>query len=150
MKKVSFCIYLLAFIILSSIASANDFLINPSTINTYGLPIHLFEIFLALFICFMSLKFFRITRPLNIFLYIYLALGFLIISSLLYIVYYFRGVLSLELDFANVYLASRLSLIAMLAVFVAVFYNANRLMKEPIKTESEPTIIGGLKKAKSK
>ena len=124
-------------------------LIDTEAIARLGVPIHLIELFLALFISLMSLKFFRITRPLNIFLYIYLALGFFIVSSLLYAVFYARDWLNIDLNFVNVYIASRLSLIAMLFVFVAVFYNAHRVMTAPVQ-QNTPEANVPAKKGRNK
>lgn len=125
-------ITLILLIFLLPVINAETELVNTSLIIKFGLPLHFIELFMALFISFMSLNFFRITKPLNIFLYIYLALGFFIISSLMYIVYYLRNWLSLDLNFVNVYVASRLSLIAMLIVFSTIFYNAHSIMKNPM------------------
>ncbi|SRR3989338_8402736 len=104
--------------------------VDVDSLRPIGITIHVIELVLALFISFMSLKFFKITKPLNVFLYIYLALGFFTISSLFYILFYLGGWFNIGLEFSRAYIASRLSLIAMLLVFVAVFFNAMRIMKK--------------------
>ncbi len=103
--------------------------IDVDSLRPIGIVIHAVELALALFISFVSLKFFKITKPLNVFLYVYLALGFFTISSLFYLLFYLGGWINVPLEFSRAYIASRLSLIAMLSVFVVVFFNAMRVMK---------------------
>ena len=122
-------IYLLFFIILINLVSAQSEVINLNNLKNIAIPIHLFELVLGLFIVIMSLKFFRITKPLGLFLYIYLAIGFFIINVLLYLLLYLSLYIQLEVVFVNVYIGSRIALIGMIVSFVIFFYQWNRGMR---------------------
>jgi len=119
-------------LLFNAVAQIEEF--DVDSLSRMGISLHVVELVLAVFICFMSLKFFRITKPLNIFLYIYIGLGFFVISTLLYLVYFMRDILSIDVNFINVYVASRLSLIAMLFVFVFLFYSVHKIMRSPMLT----------------
>ena len=124
-----YIIVLLFFILIAS-AEAQP-AIDTSSFKNIAIPIHLIELVLALFICYMALKFFRITRPLGLFLYIYTAIGFFIINSSLYLFLHFNPML--ETNFMSVHIGSRIALIGMLISFVIFFYQWNRVMKKSEK-----------------
>src|SRR3989338_4999604 len=102
------CIIVLLFFILIASAEAQS-TIDTSSIKSIAIPIHLVELALALFISYMALKFFRITRPLGLFLYVYTAIGFFIMNSSLYLLLHFNP--KLETNFISVYIGSRIALI---------------------------------------
>jgi len=122
-------VYVLFFLILINSVLAQSEVINLNNLKNIAIPVHLFELVLGLFIAFMSLKFFRITRPIGLFLYIYVAIGFFIINSLLYLFLYLSLNTKLELVFVNVYIGSRVAFIGMLLSFVILFYLWNRTMR---------------------
>ena len=128
-KDFSWIIYVLFFIILINLVSAQSEVINLNNLKNIAIPVHTIELVLALFIAFMSLKFFRITKPIGLFLFIYVAVGFFIISSLLYLALYLSINTRLELIFVNVYIGSRVALMAMLISFVIFFYQWNKIMR---------------------
>ena len=101
-------------------------------IKLFAVILHLIELFLAVFISYMALKFFRITKPINVFLVIYIVIGFFIINTLLYIMFYSLNAAGIGLSFVSVYLASRVSLIAMLISLSALFYYLNRQMTKVV------------------
>ena len=116
------------FILINSVLAQSE-VIDLNNLKNIAIPIHLFELVLGLFIVIMSLKFFRITKPISLFLYIYLAIGFFIINVLLYLLLYLSLYIQLEVVFVNVYIGSRIALIGMLASFVIFFYQWNRGMR---------------------
>ena len=63
------------------------------------------------------------------FLFIYVAIGFFIINSLLYLFLYLSINTELELIFVNVYIGSRVALIGMMISFVIFFYQWNKIMR---------------------
>ena len=126
-------IFVLLFLSLINSAIAQSDVVNIANLKSVAFPIHVIELVLALFICYMSLKFFRITKPLGLFLYIYLAIGFFIINVLLYLLLYLSLYTPLEVVFVNVYIGSRIALIGMLASFVIFFYQWNRSMRSTSK-----------------
>jgi len=128
-KIFSWVVYVLFFLILINSVSAQSEIINLDTLKNIAIPVHLFELVLALFIALMSLKFFRITKPISLFLFIYVAVGFFIINSLLYLFLYFSINTRLELVFVNVYIGSRVALMGMLISFVIFFYQWNKIMR---------------------
>lgn len=128
-KIFPWVIYVLFFIILINLVSAQSEIIDFNNLKNIAIPLHLFELVLGIFIAFMSLKFFRITRPISLFLYIYLAIGFFIINSLLYLLLYLSLNTKLEVIFVNVYIGSRIALIGMLISFVIFFHQWNRGMR---------------------
>ena len=127
MKSSAGIIFVLAFFGLIGLVEAQS-TIDTSSFKNFAIPIHLIELVLALFICYMALKFFRITRPLGLFLYIYTAIGFFIINSSLYLFLHFNP--KLETNFMSVHIGSRIALIGMLISFVIFFYQWNRVMKK--------------------
>jgi len=129
-KIFSWIVYVLFFFTLVNSVLAQTELINLNNLKNIAIPIHLFELGLALFISFMALKFFRITRPISLFLFIYVALGFFIINSLLYLFLYLSVNTGLQLIFVNVYIGSRVALIGMLIAFVIFFYQWNKIMRK--------------------
>jgi len=128
-KIFSWIVYVLFFLILINSVSAQSEIINLNNLKNIAIPIHLFELVLGLFIAFMSLKFFRITKPISLFLFIYVAVGFFIINSLLYLFLYLSINTRLELVFVNVYIGSRVALMGMLVSFVIFFYQWNKIMR---------------------
>ena len=124
-----YIIALLFFILIVSAEAQST--IDTSSFKNIAVPIHLVELALALFICYMALKFFRITRPLGLFLYIYTAIGFFIINSSLYLFLHFNP--KLETNFMSVHIGSRIALVGMLISFVIFFYQWNRVMKKTEK-----------------
>ena len=129
-KIFSWIIYALFFIILINLVSAQSEVINLNNLKNIAIPIHTIELVLALFIAFMSLKFFRITKPISLFLFIYVAIGFFIINSLLYLFLYLSVNTGLGLLFVNVYIGSRIALIGLLIAFVIFFYQWNKIMRK--------------------
>ncbi|MCH8003216.1 MAG: hypothetical protein IH934_01170 [Nanoarchaeota archaeon] len=128
-KIFSWIVYVLFFLILMNFVSAQSEIINLNNLKNIAIPIHLFELVLALFIAFMSLKFFRITKPISLFLFIYVAVGFFIINSLLYLFFYLSIDTRLEMVFVNVHIGSRVALMGMLISFVIFFYQWNKIMR---------------------
>lgn len=127
-KKMIFLFY---FFMLAMAAAANarvDY-IDMDKLAVIAVPLHIIELVLSLFICFMALKFFRITKPLNLFMFIYVAIGFFIINSSLYILFYLTRH-KFNTSFANVYLGSRITLIGLTLSFVFFFYNWNKVMRK--------------------
>jgi len=96
-KIFSWIVYVLFFLILINSVSAQSEVINLNNLKNIAIPIHIFELVLAFFIAFMALKFFRITKPVSMFLFIYVAVGFFIINSLLYLFLYLSINTRLEL-----------------------------------------------------
>ena len=66
-------IFLIFFTAMSVIA--HEELIDLHELRKVALPLSVLELFFAVFISFISLKFFRITKPINLFLIIYIAIG---------------------------------------------------------------------------
>ncbi|MAE42797.1 hypothetical protein CMO93_03425 [Candidatus Woesearchaeota archaeon] len=122
------------FLSLINAAAAQSEVINLDNLKSVAIPIHVIEIVFALFICYMALTFFRITKPLDLFMYIYTAIGFFIINSLLYLFLYLSIKTQLEINFINVYIGSRIALMGMLISFALFFYQWNRIMR---KTEAK-------------
>lgn len=125
-------IFVLLFLSLINFVGAQSEEINVGNLKRVAVSIHFVELILALFIAYMALKFFRITKPINLFLYLYIAIGFFIINTLLYLFLYLSLNTSLEVDFVNVYIGSRIALMAMLISFVIFFYQWNRAMRKNI------------------
>ena len=126
--------FLILFILLISLQpafAAREEVINIDKIQAVAVPLHLIELVLAIFISYMALKFFRITKPISIFLVVYVAGGFFIINSLLYLLLYGLNLKSINLSFESVYLGSRISLIAMLVSLGFLFYYLNLQMRKP-------------------
>lgn len=130
MARFTNFIFMVFFLVLIDSALAQEEVINIANLRNIAIPIHIFELALALFICYGSLKFFRITRPLGIFLYIYTAIGFFIINTLLYLFMYLGLNTRFEMKFVNVYVGSRVALAGMLISFVIFFYQWNKVMRE--------------------
>jgi|TARA_B100001964_G_C14255018_1_gene611916 hypothetical protein len=128
-KKFTLFIWALLFLGLISLAGAQSEIIDISSLRDVALPIHVFELLLALFICYMSLKFFRITKPISLFLYVYMAIGFFMINTALFLFFYLSLNTGLEMNFANVYMGSRVASIGMLISFVVFFYQWNKIMR---------------------
>ena len=122
-------ILVLLFLGIMNLVGAQSETINVGSLKSIAIPIHIVELVLALFIAYMSLKFFRITKPIILFLYIYLAIGFFIINALLYLFLYLSLNTGLEINFVNVYIGSRVALMGMLISFVVFFYQWNRVMR---------------------
>ena len=126
--------FLILFILLISLQTAfaaREEVINIDKIQAVAVPLHLIELVLAIFISYMALKFFRITKPISIFLVVYVAGGFFIINSMLYLLLYGLNLKSINLSFESVYLGSRISLIAMLVSLGFLFYYLNLQMRKP-------------------
>ena len=127
--------FLILFILLISLQpafAAREEVVNIDKIQAVAVPLHLIELFLAIFISYMALKFFRITKPISIFLVVYVAGGFFIINSLLYLLLYGLNLSNINLSFESVYLGSRISLIAMLVSLGFLFYYLNLQMRKPV------------------
>ncbi len=127
-KIIFISIFILLFLIVS--VKAQKEIIDINQLKNIAVPVHILELILALFICFMSLKFFRITKPINLFLFLYTAIGFFVISSLLYLFLYLSVKIPLEVSFIRFYIGSRVALIGMLASFVIFFYQWNKIMRK--------------------
>lgn len=132
MKSKAFVgfISVLLFLSLINFAGAQSKIVNVSSLRSVAIPIHIVELFLALFIASMSLKLFRITKPISLFLYVYMAIGFFVINVLLYLFLYLSLNTRLEMDFVNVYIGSRVALMGMLISFVVFFYQWNKGMRK--------------------
>ena len=128
-SKIKIICLFIVFLFLSATSVAAGEIENLDALKKIALPMHFLELVLSLFICFMALKFFRITRPINLFLVVYVALGFFIVNSLLYILLYFWQ-RALNISFINVYIGSRIALIGMLISFVTLFYQWNKVMRK--------------------
>ena len=112
--------------------AAHQELIDMDKIQIIAIPLHIIEMVLAIFICYMALAFFRITKPISIFLFVYVAGGFFIINSLMYLLLYGLNMENINLSFESVYLGSRISLIAMLISLAFLFYYLNNQMRKSI------------------
>lgn len=110
-------------------AAAHTEEIDLDAIGKIAIPIHILELLLSIFICFMALKFFRITKPINLFLFIYVAIGFFIVYILLNLFFHLMQH-RIDADFVNVYIGSRIALVGMLLSFVMFFYKWNKTMRE--------------------
>ena len=104
--------------------------IDVDKMQVMAVSLHLIELALAFFLCYMALKLFRITKPINLFIIIYLAGGFFMINSLLFLLFYALRLKNINIDFASVYIGSRVSLIAMLVSLGALFYYLNSQMRK--------------------
>lgn len=122
---------ILSICLLSPALATHTETINFDDFKRIAIPLHIIEIILASFICYMALKFFRITKPVNLFLFIYTAIGFFVINSLLYLLFYLSTMMSLNIYFAQVYIGSRIALIGMVVSFVLFFYQWNKIMRRP-------------------
>lgn len=129
MKNLTWLVFALFFLILMNSVWAQSQVIDVSTLKEIALPIHILELVLALFIAFMSLKFFRITKPIGLFLLVYIGVGFFIISSLIYLFLYLSLDTQLALAFVHVYVGSRIALMGMLISFAFLFYQWNKRMR---------------------
>lgn len=129
MKIFTGIVFALFFLVLMNSAWAQSQTIDADTLKKIAIPIHMLELVFALFIAFMSLKFFKITKPISLFLFVYVAIGFFIISSLIYLFLYLSIGTSLALAFVNVYVASRIALMFMLISFAIFFYQWNKRMR---------------------
>lgn len=128
--KIFMCfVFVLFFLSLMNFAGAQSETVDASNLKSIMIPIHVIELVLALFIAYMSLKFFRITKPINLFLYMYLSIGFFIINALLYLFLYLSLNTKLEMSFVNVYVGSRIALVGMVISLVVFFYRWNRVMR---------------------
>ena len=130
MKAYAGIILALTFFCLISFAEAQLDVIDVNSLKGIAIPLHVFELVLALFIAYMSLRFFSITKPINIFFYIYLAIGFFIINTSLYLFSYLSINTALEMDFINVYIGGRVALMGMLISFVIFFYQWDKAMRK--------------------
>lgn len=129
MKNLTWLVFALFFLILMNSVWAQSQVIDVSTLKEIALPIHILELVLALFIAFMSLKFFRITKPIGLFLLVYIGVGFFIISSLIYLFLYLSLDTQFALAFVHVYVGSRIALMGMLISFAFLFYQWNKRMR---------------------
>ncbi len=127
-KIILASVFVLLFLMVS--VKAQKEIIDINQLKTVAVPVHILELILALFICFKALKFFRITKPINLFLFLYTSIGFFIISSLLYLFLYFSIKIPLEVNFVSVYIGSRVALMGMLISFVIFFYQWNKIMRK--------------------
>ena len=118
-----------SFIFTAMSASARIESIDLDILSKVAIPLHVIELGLSLFICIMALKFFRITKPINLFLFIYVAIGFFMINSLLNLFFYLT-LNSMDSKFVNVHIGSRIALIGMALSFVMFFYNWNKIMRK--------------------
>ena len=123
-------IFVLLFLSLINFADAQSEVVDAGNLKIIMIPIHVIELVLALFIAYMSLKFFRITKPISLFLYMYLSIGFFIINALLYLFLYLSLNTKLEMSFVNVYVGSRVALVGMMVSLVVFFYRWNRAMRK--------------------
>ena len=129
MDKTKAVCFLFAFLFLASQAYAQD-IENYAAVKKIGITLHIIELILAVFICTMSLKFFWITKPVNLFLMVYIALGFFIVNVLMYIFYYSSSMLGFRVSFVNAYIGSRISLIGMLVSLSMVFFSMHKSIRK--------------------
>lgn len=127
-KIIFVSVFVLLFLMVS--VKAQKEIIDINQLKNVAVPVHILELVLALFICFKALKFFRITKPINLFLFLYTSIGFFIISSLLYLLLYLSIKIPLEVNFVSVYIGSRIALMGMLISFVVFFYQWNKIMRK--------------------
>jgi len=115
-------------------AAGTQELVDYDSIRLSALSLHLIELVLAVYISYMALKFFRITKPVSVFLIVYMANGFLIVYSLLYVMVWTADLLNISVSFVNIYLGSQLVFIAMLASLAGLFIHLHReLKRKPAK-----------------
>lgn len=126
--KYTIIIFFITIIIATSVVARIED-VDLHALKLVAIPLHIIELLLSIFICFMAIKFFRITRPLNLFLFIYVAVGFFMINSLLNLLFYLAQN-KINTSFVNVHIGSRIALIGMLVSFVMFFYNWNRIMRK--------------------
>src|SRR3989344_6457086 len=129
-KLAKYVIMFFIALLTMKLAIAHEDSIDLDVLALIAIPLHLIELVLAVFICFISLKFFQITRPHNLFLVVYVAGGFFVINSLLYILLYAAHLKDFNVSFASAYLGSRISLIGMLVSLGALLYYLNRQMRK--------------------
>ena len=132
--KTLFKLTVLLFIIIfaSNLVFASKESIDLDTIKWFAIPLHLLELALAIFISYMALKFFNITKPVNIFLVVYIVGGFFIINTLLYLLLYSFRLMGINISFLSVYIGSRVALIAMLISLGALFYHLDREIRKKV------------------
>lgn len=132
-RLIKYIIMFFIALLIMKLAIAHEESIDLDGLALIAVPLHLIELVLAVFICFIALKFFQITRPHNLFLVVYVAGGFFVINSLLYILLYAAHLKDFNVSFVNVYLGSRISLIGMLISLGALFYYLNKQMRKQYK-----------------
>lgn len=132
MKHIKNFIGIIIFLILLTSVVAQRQVIDVDAIKIVAVPLHLIELFLAVFISFLALKFFRITKPVNLFLIVYVAGGFFVINSLLYIMLYTADLFNFNISFVNVYIGSRIALIGMLTSLGALFFYMYKTIKKKV------------------
>ena len=124
----------LLFILLAVSPALAESEVEVCDLTSIALPIHIVELVLAFAAGYMALKFFRITKPLNLFLLVYVMMGFFIISSLIYILFYIsEDFFGLNLNFTSVYMGSRIALVAMLISLTYLFFYMYNTMKSKDK-----------------
>jgi len=128
-KIYMYFIFVLLFLSLINFVGAQLEEVDVGNLKRVAVSIHSFELILALFIAYMALKFFKITKPINLFMYLYIAIGFFIINTLLYLFLYLSLNTNFQVNFVNVYVGSRISLTLMLISFVLFFYQWNKAMR---------------------
>ncbi len=128
-KRLAFTIFLL-FLLPFQVSAEIPQIESFQDMKGIGLALHAIEIALAIFIAYMALNFFRITRPVNLFFFLYVGVGFFIISSLMYVLFYYSLGTQREISIISVYFAERVSLIGMLISFLVLFYQWNKMMKQ--------------------
>ncbi len=128
LKNLMLCVW--CFIIAVPLIAADIQMPESTTLARIGLPLHIIEFGLSFFICVMALKFFGITRPMNFFLLVYIAVGFFVINTLLYLLFFTGDIFGFEISFANVYIGSRIALIAMLVSLSVLFMHVYSVMKK--------------------
>lgn len=129
-KSVMLSIFVFSLTFMSIPAFARTEIVDLELLSKVAIPLHVIELVLSLFICFMALQFFRITKPINLFLFIYVAIGFFVINSLLNLIFFLMQD-RMNTSFVNVHIGSRIALIGMVLSFVMFFYNWNKIMRKP-------------------
>lgn len=107
-------------------------IINLSLLKSVAVPIHILELLLSLFLCYMAIRFFRVTKPAKIFIYVYMASGFFVINSLLYILLYTTPLFSASTGFMNVYIGSRITILSTLLMLAGMFLTVHYRMRSDV------------------
>ena len=108
--------------------NAQEEVIYYKSLGLVGMPLHIFELILGVWIAILALKFFRITKPINVFLLLYVAVGVFIVNSLLYVLLYIVNFEETTVSYVSVYVASRIALIGMLMCLLILLILWNRAL----------------------
>ncbi|MDD9952717.1 MAG: hypothetical protein OXR66_00090 [Candidatus Woesearchaeota archaeon] len=99
--------------------------LDLSSIQHIMVPIHITQIVVAVFISWLSFRFFRLTKPLKVFYFFYFAMVMFIGSAAFYLQAFFTDATS----GTTYHIASQSALIATLAALGVIFWSIYRGMK---------------------